>query len=374
MKLKFNAHGFRMTTTKSYDVIIIGAGIFGLSCAYACSQRNFSVLVVDSNKIGSGASGGILGAMAPYTPDQWHVKKEYQFQALSSAEAHWIKVDKLSNLSSGYGRIGRISPIIHERVYNLALNRHEEAKINWGKFKWDVIESHDLVSPSSAPFGLIHDTLSARIYPSKACLSLARACRVLGVEFRENTKVTNFQTGMISGSWGQEFGASIIVASGYEGFESLDEYFNIPMGFGVKGQAALLDINLGDAPQIYADGVYIVPHDDGTTTIGSTSEKNWTKPSNIDFQLEELINRARIICPKIKNAHSIKAWAGVRPKARRRDPMIGKVPNIDGVFLAMGGFKIGFGIAHKVGISIADLIEKKPDNLPKSFTIEHHLE
>ena len=71
---------------------------------------------------------------------------------------------------------------------------------------------------------------------------------------------------MISGSWGQEFGASIIVASGYEGFESLDEYFNIPMGSGVKGQAALLDINLGDAPQIYADGVYIVPHDDGTTT------------------------------------------------------------------------------------------------------------
>ncbi|MDA8853889.1 FAD-binding oxidoreductase, partial [Amylibacter sp.] len=163
-------------------------------------------------------------------------------------------------------------------------------------------------------------------------------------------------------------------ASGYEGFESLDEYFNIPMGSGVKGQAALLDINLGDAPQIYADGVYIVPHDDGTTTIGSTSEKNWSKPSNIDFQLEELIDRARIICPKIKNAHSIKAWAGVRPKARRRDPMIGKVPNIDGVFLAMGGFKIGFGIAHKVGISIADLIEKKPDNLPKSFTIEHHLE
>ena len=96
MKLKFNAHGFRMTTTKSYDVIIIGAGIFGLSCAYACSKRNFSVLVVDSNKIGSGASGGILGAMAPYTPDQWHVKKEYQFQALSSAEAHWIKVDTVS--------------------------------------------------------------------------------------------------------------------------------------------------------------------------------------------------------------------------------------------------------------------------------------
>ena len=91
MKLKFNAHGCKMTTIKSYDVIIIGAGIFGLSCAYACAGRNLSVLVVDAKKIGFGASGGILGAMAPYTPDQWHAKKEYQFQALSTAEEHWQK-------------------------------------------------------------------------------------------------------------------------------------------------------------------------------------------------------------------------------------------------------------------------------------------
>ena len=40
----------------------------------------------------------------------------------------------------------------------------------------------------------------------------------------------------------------------------------------------------------------------------------------------------------------------------------------------MGGFKIGFGIAHEIGISVADLIENKPNRLPKSYTIEHHLE
>jgi len=87
-----------------------------------------------------------------------------------------------------------------------------------------------------------------------------------------------------------------------------------------------------------------------------------------------LIERARIICPKIKNAKLITKWAGVRPKARRREPLIGKVPMADGIFLAMGGFKIGFGIAHKIGLSLADLIENKPNDLPKSYTIEHHLE
>ena len=152
------------------------------------------------------------------------------------------EVDGLSSLPSGYGRIGRISPIIHERVYNLALTRHEEAKRNWKKFKWNVIKSHELVSPDAAPYGLIHDTLSARIFPSKACASLAQACSFMGVEFRENTYVSNFDTGVISGSWGNETASSIIIATGYEGFDSLEKFFPTSMGSGVKGQAALLNI------------------------------------------------------------------------------------------------------------------------------------
>ena len=129
------------------------------------------------------------------------------------SRVHWQKVDGLSSLPSGYGRIGRISPIIHERVYNLALTRHEEAKSNWKKFKWNVIKSHELVSPDAAPYGLIHDTLSARIFPSKACASLAQACSFMGVEFRENTYVSNFDTGVISGPWGNETASSIIIAT-----------------------------------------------------------------------------------------------------------------------------------------------------------------
>ena len=99
----------------------------------------------------------------------------------------------------------------------------------------------------------------------------------------------------------------------------------------------------------------IVPHSDGTTTIGSTSESNWLEPFNTDYQPHELRKRAEDICPTIKNAKLIKKWAGIRPKARRREPLIGKIPRSDSIYLAMGGFKIGFGIAHEIGISVADL-------------------
>jgi glycine/D-amino acid oxidase-like deaminating enzyme len=363
-----------MATQDLHDVIIVGAGIFGLSCAYACARQNLSVLVLDADQIGKGASGGIVGAMAPYTPDQWHLKKQYQLDALASAQKHWKTVDKLSGMSSGYGRIGRLSPIMDERTLKLAHIRHDEARENWRDFEWNVIEEHPLIIPDAAPCGIIHDTLSARIYPSKACASLAVACKKLGVEFRENTRVTGFETGSVFGPWGNASAPAIILAGGYQGFHLLDYHLGTQMGTGVKGQAGLLDIDMGDAPQIYANGVYIIPHADGTTSVGSTSENNWGQPFEIDHLLDDVVSRARAICPTIKNAPIIKTWSGLRPKARRRDPMLGAIPDAVGVFAAMGGFKIGFGLAHKIGFTLADIVLGKPTELPKSFTLEHHLE
>lgn len=361
-----------MTTNKSHDVIIVGGGIFGLSCAYACARRNMTVLILDAGQIGKGASGGIVGAMAPYTPDQWHVKKQYQFEALISAERHWAEVDKLSCLSSGYGRIGRLAPIMDERTLKLAHIRTEEAKVNWKSHTWNVVESDPLLIPQAAPFGLIHDTLSARIYPEMACASLVKACAQLGVEIQENTRVTGYEGNSVFGAWGRMDASAIIIAAGYEGFHLLDFHFGTQMGKGVKGQAALLDIDMGDAPQIYAEGVYIVPHANGTTAVGSTSENKWGQPFSIDEKLDEVIAKAKNICPTIRSAPVIQKWAGLRPKARRRDPLLGEIqPH---VFAALGGFKIGFGLAHKIGYSVADCIQGIDPKIPRSFTVEHHLE
>ena len=47
------------------DVTVMGAGVFGLSVAYACARRGASVRVIDSNGVASGSSGGLVGALAP---------------------------------------------------------------------------------------------------------------------------------------------------------------------------------------------------------------------------------------------------------------------------------------------------------------------
>ena len=56
------------------DVTVMGAGVFGLSVAYACAKRGALVRVVDPFGIGAGSSGGLVGALAPHVPENWNDK------------------------------------------------------------------------------------------------------------------------------------------------------------------------------------------------------------------------------------------------------------------------------------------------------------
>ena len=358
-----------------WDVIVVGGGIWGLSCAYACAQRGQSVALFEAGKVGQGASGGLVGAMAPNVPESWNAMKQFQFDALSSAKEFWAGVDEISGLRSGYGRIGRLVPITSERDRVLAEERAINVVKFWqGKYQWSVMEKHPLILEPYAPYGVTHDTLSARMYPVHAVASLARACRLSGVEIFENRFVTGVKSGITNGDWGEAFASAIILAGGTDGFALLDLHLGCVTGTGVKGQAALLGCDLGNAPQIYADGVYVIPHEGGVTAVGSTAEKIWDAPSAVDEKLEIVIERARAIFPALGCAPVLTRWAGVRPKARRRYPMLGPVPSLSGVFSAMGAYTIGFGIAHAVGDVLANFASGDTYDLPKNFSVNWHIE
>jgi glycine/D-amino acid oxidase-like deaminating enzyme len=358
-----------------WDVIVIGGGIWGLSCAYACAKRGQSVAVFEAGTMGQGASGGVVGAMSPHVPEGWNAMKQFQFEALVTAQDFWTQVDAASGLSSGYGRIGRVMPITSERERVLCEERAENAKTLWqGRYQWNVLETHPLLPTGVTPFGVSHDTLSARMYPARAVASLAQACKLSGVEIFEGRSVTAIESGVVFGKWGESSANAIILAGGTEGFALLDAHMGCVTGTGVKGQAALLECDLGDAPQLYADGIYVIPHTGGVTAVGSTVEKVWDAPDNVDEKLETVIAKARSIFPALGDAPVLHRWAGVRPKARRRYPMLGPVPTMTGVFCAMGAYTIGFGIAHSVGEVLADFAGGGTYDLPKNFTVNWHME
>lgn len=322
------------------DLTILGAGIFGLSIAWAAARRGARVTVIDPHGPGAGASGGLVGALAPHTPEQWTEAKAFQFRSLLLAESWWAEVAQAGGRDPLYARTGRLQPVGQR---DLAEGRALSAATLWeGQAQWTLCPAADFDHwlPGET---VIHDTLSARIAPRAALAALVAA-----VNARKGTVTT-----------AAPLCGLVLHATGHAGLAP-------DLGQPVKGQAALLAHDARDLPQIYADGLHIVPHGDGTTAIGSTTERDRTDTAT-DDQLDAVIARARAIVPALTDAPVIARWAGLRPRTRSRQPILGPHPHHPGQFIANGGFKIGFGLAPLVAETMADLLIDGRDAIPDSF-------
>lgn len=345
-----------MTDITMSDFTIRGAGITGLMCAWMLSQRGALVQVIDPNGVGAGASGGIVGALAPHVPENWNPKKAMQFAALDKAEALWAKVAQVGGRDPGYARTGRIQPLANDAAIALAEGRTETAKDLWqGRYTWRVIDAKDVGFDVVTPTGLvIHDTLTARIHPRQACEALSAALATNGVIINPDGETKGVE----------------IWATGAADLIEMSKSLRRPIGTPIKGQAALFRADLGTAPQVFVDGLHIVPHGDGTVAIGSTTEREFDDPTSTDAQLDPLIEAARRAVPALANAPVIARWAGLRPRARSRGPMVGPHPTRPGSYIANGGFKIGLAMAPVMARMLTDLILDGTDTIPDDFRPE----
>ncbi|MEO1549688.1 MAG: FAD-dependent oxidoreductase [Pseudomonadota bacterium] len=361
---------------QSPDVIVVGGGVFGLATALACQARGLQVHLFEAAKIGAGASGGIVGALSPHVPDQWNAKKAFQFRALIRAQDYWQGIEARAELPTGYGRTGRLMPLMDTHGVEIAHARASFAKTHWeGRASWQVLEGGDMPPWLSGPFpGVVHETLSARLMPHMAVAAMAQALRRGGAVIHEGAPVTDIAEGAVAGPWGRAVAGAVVLAHGVAGLDWLSATLGRTAGAPVKGQAALLHAPGFDGrPLVFSDGLYVIAHGGGQVAIGSTSEVRFETWAETDALLNDLLGRARALFPELDDALVLARWAGLRPKAKRRDPLLGLVPGFERVFVANGAFKIGFGLAPEVGEVLADLVMGRPVDLPESFTPAWHL-
>lgn len=339
----------------SVDVTVRGAGIFGLSIAWACLQRGAKVRVIETAHPGAGSSGGLVGALSPHVPEAWNAKKAFQLDSLLMAADWWAGIETASGQPSGYGRLGRLQPLADDKAVTAAHRREVEAQTLWrGLADWRVIPATGAAWEPASPSGwLVEDTLSARLSPRMALDALVAALRAGGA--------------VVTGE--ADEAGTVIHATGIAGLDDLSQALGVKVGSGVKGQALALRHDARNLPQLFVDGLHIVPHADGTVAIGSTSETNWTDDGP-DAQADGLLAKARAAVPALAKAEVTARWAGIRPKAATRAPLLGAWPNRPGHFIANGGFKIGFGMAPKVAEVMADLILEGRNTIPPDFHID----
>ncbi len=366
-----------MGKTPDADVLVVGAGVFGLACARACLARGLSVIVADRDGPGAGASGGLVGALSPHPPERWNHKKAFQRDALQGAETWWQAVATEGGTDPGFRPCGRLIPLATPAARDLALARAEGALRHWPGARWTLVAPDhlpDWLDPAAAPCGAVWETLSARLHPRRAVAALAAAVTARGGTIRTGWQAEGVAGTCVCFDRGTLTARTVILAAGTGAFPLIAALTGRPLGQGVKGQAALLAAEASDRPMIYTDGLYIVPHADGTVAVGSTSETAFADPHATDTRLDALIDRARRISPALRDAPILERWAGMRPRAPRPDPMLGPLPGHPHVLAATGGFKTGFGLAPAIGAAIAAMAAGETPALPPGFTAAEQIE
>lgn len=369
------------------DLVILGGGIMGLWAAVKAERLGISAVLVEAGKLGQGASGGLLGALMPHMPDKWNDKKQFQFEALLSLEAEVAVLEAETGLSCGYRRSGRLIPLPKPHLRTIALRHSSEAETNWHqsghRFHWHVLDGSPVSGwpQNSFDAGLVHDTFAARVSPRLITSALAAVLRKSRhVHVAEGIAAIDIdpvaRTVRLSDGRRIAFG-HCIVSAGHQSFpilEAISAPMPKPIGQPVKGQAALLKADIDPAlPVIFLNGLYVVAHEGGHVAIGSTSEDVFDDAGSTDAQLDDLIRRARDLVPMLGDAPIIERWAGLRPKAIDRDPMVGSHPDHPHVIALTGGFKVSFGLAHKLAEMAVDLAIGREIALPASFTLQNHL-
>lgn len=184
------------------DVCVIGAGFAGLSAAIELAERGYSVIVLEAQSVGWGASGRNGGqAIVGYASD---TAIENQFGRDDARRVWQMSVEGMNLLRQRIAQYGidceytpgflsaAISP---KKARALAQwTEHLQSTYNYSMQSISAAEMPEWIASERFKGGAF-DPHSGHLHPLKYCLGLAKAARSLGVRIFEHSAVTRVDRG-----------------------------------------------------------------------------------------------------------------------------------------------------------------------------------
>ncbi|MGB8130194.1 MAG: glycine oxidase ThiO [Candidatus Angelobacter sp.] len=329
---------------KSWDVIIAGAGIIGVSLALELRERGATVLVLDRGEPGSEASSAAAGMLAAADPETPEALRPLAMESARMFPAFVQKLESAGNMQVDFRRLGTIAllekdaaPSEYRSLSLVELQRLEPSLQSAGHSAFLVQE--DSVDP---------------ILLMKAALAAARS---LGVEIRGNTAVTEIRTH-----------DAVEVVTQTETFSAASAVDCRGAWSGApvrprKGQMLYIHPHASALQHVLrAPDVYIVPRSSGKILIGATVEDVGFDKSVDQSTLSQLLYKAAKYVPELASAPITQSWAGLRPGTQDDLPILGPT-NIPGGFLATGHFRNGILLAPITAQIVADLVQGRAPSL-----------
>jgi sarcosine oxidase subunit beta len=351
------------TVFSEAQVIVIGAGVIGSSIAYHLARRGASVVVIDSNGIGTGTSSATLGLV-------WVQRKEpaeYMELNLLSSKLHAELANSFDE-DVELEQFGGLSSYLDEETYQKQLGAMERLNAASKKHKarsLTPIEARELEPELSLDIvGAIYSPLDGAVNPIKLVFNLVRNARKLGAKFFTQTPALHIvrnETGITGVNTPKGFirAKTVVVAAG-AGTSKLVKSLgiDIPMIF-EKGQLLVTEA----LPQL-------VKHPTGNTRqtkrgnilLGTTYEANQTERITTLEGAHKVASDSLRRYPILKNTQIIRHFAGVRPLPKDGKPYLGPVKRVPGLYVATSHSGITLAPVH--GKVISELILDGKTDVP----------
>ncbi len=349
------------------EVLVVGGGVIGVAVADAVAARGIPVVLLERAQIGSAASGGAAGLLAPLVeapgPGAF-LDLALAGRALFREEASALARE--TGIDIGYRESGTL---------RVASDRHDAAtlrqRVAWERergldVRW--LEPHELGSLEPAlGDGLAgalfsaddHQVTSAALVHALARRAAQRgAVLVEGLGARALLRVAGRVIGVRT-TTGEEYRAEhVVVAAGAWSGEFLRDGLPVRP---VKGQLAFLRPRSPLlAHPVFARDLYLAPKADGRLVVGATEEEVGFDWAPREDATRELLARAHALVPALRDVCAEGAWAGLRPGTIDRLPILGARADTPGLVLATGHFRNGILLSLITGRIVAALAAGEP--------------
>jgi glycine oxidase len=125
----------------------------------------------------------------------------------------------------------------------------------------------------------------------------------------------------------------------------------------IRGQIVLLTSPRSVLSRIVNEGSrYLVPREDGRLLVGSTEEDSGFDRATTAGGVAGLLDFAFSLVPELKRAAVERYWAGLRPATDDGLPYLGRVPDLDNVFVAAGHFRGGLQLSTGTAVTMSQCI------------------
>ncbi len=355
---------------ESPDIIVVGTGAIGASCAWTLARAGHRVVTVTDGSA-QPASDVAAGMLAPVTEASYGEEGLLHLNIASSElyPEFVAEVQEATGLDVGYRRCGTVM-VARDHDDNLFLDDVHafqrrlglDARRLSGK---EARELEPVLSPRTR--GAIVVDNDHQIDPRALLVGLRAACRSGGIT-DESGSVVEVGRGHVRLADGRTLaGGRVVLAAGSYSGSIAGADRPIPVR-PVKGQVVHLRARPGvplPTRNIRGLDVYVVTRADGRVVLGASVEEQGFDTTPTAGAVHDLLRDAYELLPGITELEFVGVSVGLRPATPDNAPLIGELD--DGVIVATGHYRNGILLAPITARAVADLVEGRRPELVVPF-------